>query len=141
MLSEEQYGFRPQRSTITWCLLRRLQELSRKNDTLLFMRCIDPNKACDSVDRTLLWTLLLISRFGGPPIMLGVIHQLHDGTRACVRLDDGESLDMLEEGQGLRQGGVLAPLQFNMFFTVVLRVAEKRFIADTAIMDSMVQLQ
>ena len=28
-----------------------------------------------------------------------------------------------------------------MFFTVVLRVTEKRFIADAAIMDSMVQLQ
>ena len=36
---------------------------------------------------------------------------------------------------------VLAPLLFNMFFTAVLRVAEKRFLADAAITDNMVQLQ
>ena len=36
---------------------------------------------------------------------------------------------------------MLAPLLFNMFFTAVLRVAEKRFLADAAITDNMVQLQ
>ena len=35
---------------------------------------------------------------------------------------------------------MLAPLLFNMFFKV-LRMAEKRFLADAAITDSMVQLQ
>ena len=36
---------------------------------------------------------------------------------------------------------MLAPLLFNMFFTAVLRVAEKRILADAAITDNMVQLQ
>ena len=36
---------------------------------------------------------------------------------------------------------MLAPLLFNMFFTAVLRVAEKRFPADAAITDNMVQFQ
>ena len=36
---------------------------------------------------------------------------------------------------------MLAPLLFNMIFTAVLRVAEKRFLADAAITDNMVQLQ
>ena len=44
-------------------------------------------------------------------------------------------------GQGLRQGCVLALLLFYMFFTAVLRVAEKRFLAYAAITDDMVQLQ
>ena len=32
-----------------------------------------------------------------------------------------------------------SPLLFNMFFTAVLRVAEKRFLVDAAITDNMVQ--
>ena len=47
---------------------------------------------------------------------------------------------MFDVDQDLRQGCVLAPLLFNMFFTAVLRVGEKSFTADAVIMDSMVQL-
>ena len=73
--------------------------------------------------------------------MLAVIRQFHDGMKACVRLDDGESSDKYDVGQGLRQGCVLAALLFNMFFTAVLRVAEKRFLADPATTDNGVQVQ
>ena len=73
--------------------------------------------------------------------MLAVIREFHDGIQACVRLDDGECSDKFDVGQGLRQRCVLAPLQFNMFFTAVLRVAAKRFLADEAITENMVQLQ
>ena len=83
----------------------------------------------------------VLAHFGVPPRMLAVIRQFHDGMQACVRLDDEECSDKFDVGQGLRQRCVLAPLLFNMFFTAVLRVAEKRFLADAAITDSMVQLQ
>ena len=92
-----------------------------------------------TVDRTLLWDVL--ARFGVPPRMLAVIRRFHDGMQACVRLGDGECSDKFDVGRGLRQGRVLVPLLFNMFFTAVLRVAEKRFLADAAITDNMVQLQ
>ena len=100
---------------------------------------IDLTKAYDFVDRTLLCTAL--ARFGIPSRMLAVIRQFRDGMRACVRLDHGECSDMFDVEKGLRQGCVLAPLRFNIFFTAVLRVAEKRFTADAVIMDSMVQLR
>ena len=101
-------------------VVRRLQELARKKDTPLFMCFIDLTKAYDSVDHTLLWTVL--ARFGIPLRMLAVVRQFHDGMRACVRLDDRECSDVFDVEQGLRQGCVLAPLLFNIFFAAVLRV-------------------
>ena len=75
---------------------------------------IDLSKAYDSVDRTHLWTVLLIALFGVPPRTLA-IRQFYDSMRACVRLDDGECSDMFDMDQGLRQGRALAPSLFNTF--------------------------
>ena len=119
-------------------VVRRLQELVREKDTPLYMCILDLTKSYDSVDRTLLWDVLAC--FGAPPKMLAVICQFHDGMQACVRLD-GQCSDKFDVEQGLRQGCVLTPPLFNMFFTAVLRVAEKRFLSDAAITDNIVQLQ
>ena len=140
ILPEEHCGFRPQRSTVDMMfVVRRLQELARKKDIPLYLCFIDRTRTYDSVDRTLLRDVL--AHFGVPPRMLAVIRQFHDGMHACARLEDKKCLDKFDVGQGLRQGCVLAPLLFNMFFTAVLRVAEKCFLADAAITDNMVQLQ
>ena len=141
ILPEEQCGFRPQRSTVdVMFVVQRLLDLARKKDTPFVHACfIDLTKSYASFDRTLLWDVLAI--FGAPTKMLAVIRQSHDSMQACLRLDDGECSDKFDVGQGLRQGCVLTPLLFNMCFTAVLRVAEKRFLADTAITDHMVQLQ
>ena len=59
ILSEEQSGFRPNRSTTDMMFItRRLQELARKKQIPLHVSFIDLTKAHDSVDRTLLWTVL-----------------------------------------------------------------------------------
>ena len=137
---EEQCGFRHQRSTVEMMfVVRRLQELARKGDNPLYLCFIELTKAYDSVDRTLLWDIL--ARFGVPPRMFPDIRAFHDGMQACVRLDDGEYSDKFDVGQGFRQRCVLAPLLFNMFFTALLRVAEKCFLSDAAITDNTVQFQ
>ena len=101
----------------------------------LFLCFIDLQKAYDSVDRTLLWQVL--TRFGVPPKILAVFH---DGMRACVRSEDGECSEWFEVGQGLRQGCVLSPLLFNVFFAAVLHIALERFSRNGHILGDLVHL-
>ena len=120
-------------------VIGRLQELARKKLISLYVCFIDLTKAYDSVDRFLLWTVLV--RFGVPQVMISIIRQFHDGMRACVRLDDKVCSRWFAVEQSLRQGCVLALLLFNIFFAVVINVASTRFKADEGIMDALVHLR
>ena len=125
ILPEEQGGFRPNCSTTAMMfVIRQLQELARKKRIPLYVCFIDLTKAYDSVDRTLLWTVL--ARFGVPQNMISIIRQFHDGMRACVRLDDRVCSRWFAVEQRLRQGCVLAPHLFNIF-AAVINVASTRF--------------
>ena len=140
LLPEEQCRFRPDRSTtVMMFVVRRLQEIGPKAGVSLFMCFIDLQKAYDTVDRTLLWQVL--TRIGVSPQMIAVILQLHDGVRACVRSDDGVCSHWFEVEQGLRQGCVLSPLLFNMFFAAVLNVVLQRFSEETIILAKLVHLK
>ena len=73
--------------------------------------------------------------------MISVIRQIHDGMRACVRLDDRVCSRWFAVEQGLRQGCVLAPLLFDIFFAAVINVAFTHFKADKSIMDAFLHLR
>ena len=140
LLPEEQRGFRPHSSTTDMKFaVRRLQELGRKSCVSLFLCFVDLQKIYDSVDRTFLWQVL--ARFGVPSQMIEVIHQFHDGMRACVRNDDGRYSEWFEVAQELRQGCVLSPLLFNVFFAAVLIVALEKFSKDAGILADFIHLQ
>ena len=78
---------------------------------------MDLQKTYDSVDYSLL--LVVLARCGVPSLMVDIMHQFHDGMRACVRLYGARLLEWFEIGQGLCQGCVLAPKLFDIFFTAV----------------------
>ena len=61
--------------------------------------------------------------------------------RACIRLDDGACSEWFLVNHGLRQGCVLSPLLFNIFFTAVLDVAMSRCMNDARARDSMVTIR
>ena len=116
-------------------VIRRLQELAEKKRIPLYVYFIDLTKVDNSVNRTLLWTVL--ARFGVPQIMILIIRHFHDSMRACVRLDDRVCSRWFAVEQGLRQGCVLALLLFNIF-AAVINVVSTRFKADKGVMDALV---
>ena len=140
LLPEEQCGFRLDRLTTGMILVvRRLQEIRWKAGVSLFICFIDLQEAYDTVDRTLLWQVL--TRIGVSPQMMAIIQQLHDEMKNCVRPDDGVCSDWFEMEQGLRQGCVLSPLLFNLFFAAVLNVILQRFSEDLVILAESVRLK
>ena len=120
-------------------VVRTLQEVGRKAGVFLHMCLIDVQIAYDTVDRILLWQVL--TRIGVPPQMIAVIRQFHDGMRACGRPADGVCSDWFVVEQELRQGCVLSPLLFNIFFIAVLNVILKRFSEKPAIFAELVHLK
>ena len=75
---------------------------------------IDLMKANDSVDREALW--LVLTKFGFPDKTVALIQSLHEGVKAM----SGKLSEEFDIKNGLRQGCVLAPSLFNVYFTAVL---------------------
>ena len=81
---------------------------------------IDLTKAFDTVSREALWDVL--ARYGCPPKFIQIIRLFHVDMTGQV-LSNGEQSDPFSISNGVKQGCVLAPVLFNLFFSCVLRQA------------------
>ena len=117
MCPESQCGFRRGCScTDAIFCVRQLVEKCyehRQKGVLVF---VDLRKAYDSVPREALWSALSV--YGIPPAFIALVKSFHTSMEACVRLNGccSESVDVRN---GLRQGCVMAPVLFNLFFGLV----------------------
>ncbi|GAB1599902.1 uncharacterized protein LOC115210514, partial [Argonauta hians] len=84
----------------------------------LYLAFIDLTKAFDLVSRTGLFSLL--RRIGCPPKLLALIRSFHDGMLGTVQFD-GSSSEPFPVKSGVKQGCVLAPTLFGIFFSLMLR--------------------
>ena len=118
VLPESQCGFRRGRGCIDMIFAtRQLVEKTIEHDDSLFILFIDLKKAYDSVPRDAMWTVL--TKFGVPPTMLGIIRSFHEDMRAEIRIGD-LTTDCITVRNGLRQGCTLAPTLFNLYFSAVV---------------------
>ena len=121
--SESQCGFRKGRGTVDMIFsLRQIQEKSREHRTPLYMAFIDLTKAFDTVSRTALW--IILEKLGIPKQMLKIIISFHDGMLAQV-MHGGKISESFAVKNGTKQGCVLAPLLFALYFAVMLDHALK----------------
>lgn len=95
-----------------------LLEMGQRQGIPPYTCFVDLTKERDFADSTVLRAVL--QRSGVPTSRLSVIRQFREGMRGCVRTDDGVCSEWFIVEQGLRQGFVLAPWLFNIFFIAVL---------------------
>ena len=118
---ESQCGFRSGRSTVDMIFsVRQLQEKCREQQQPLYLAFIDLTKAFDLVSRTGLFKLL--EKIGCPPKLLSIIASFHVNMHGFVSFD-GEISEPFKIESGVKQGCILAPTLFGIFFSLMLTYA------------------
>ncbi|KAL8591855.1 hypothetical protein ACOMHN_044351 [Nucella lapillus] len=118
---ESQCGFHANRSTTDMIFsLIQLQEKCREQRQPLFVTFIDLTKAFDLVSRDGLFKIL--PKIGCPPRLLSIIRSFHEDMKGTV-VFDGSTSAAFNIWSGVKQGCILAPTLFGIFFAVMLKQA------------------
>ena len=118
---ESQCGFRAERSTVDMVFsLRQLQEKCREQQMPLYVAFIDLTKAFDLVSREGLFRIL--PKIGCPPKLQSMIESFHTNMKGTVQFN-GNTSDPFSIRSGVKQGCVLAPTLFGIFFAMLLKHA------------------
>ena len=102
--------------------VRQLLEKCREKRVPLHIAIIDLTKAFDSVSREGLY--IILRKLGCPQKLLNLIRSLHMGMMATVAYENEES-KAFPVNNRVKQGCVLAPMLFNIYFSYLIRHASK----------------
>ena len=97
--------------------LRQIQEKFREQGKPLYLAFIDLTKAFDLVSRKGLFQLL--EKIGCPPKLRSLVGSFHEDMKGTV-MYDGSCSDPFPVKSGVKQGCVLAPTLFGIFFSLLL---------------------
>ena len=101
--------------------LRQLQEKCREQRKRpLYIAFIDLSMAFDLVIRDGLFKIL--ANIVCPPTLLSIIQSFHEDMKRTI-VYDGSTSEAFDIRNGVKQGCVLAPTLFGIFFAVVLKHA------------------
>ena len=118
---ESQCGFRAGRSTIDMVFsVRQLQEKCHEQNQPLYLAFIDLTKAFDLVSRSGLFSIL--EKIGCPPRLLAIVESFHRDMQSTVCYN-GATSEPFPISSGVKQGCVLAPTLFGIFFSMLLSYA------------------
>ena len=111
--SDYQFGFKANHST-DLCIytLKEVIDFYKSKSTSIYVCFMDASKAFDRVNHWLLFKKL-IDR-GMPLIFVRILMEWYTTQKACVRWGSAVS-DSFFVTNGVRQGGILSPLLFNVY--------------------------
>jgi hypothetical protein len=123
LIPESQCGFIQGKSTTDSSFaLQQLQEKCRLRNQDLFLLFIDLTKAFDTVDREGLWCIL--EKAGCPRHFVNIVRSFHVNMKATVR-EGSDKSSPFAVTSGTKQGCIIAPTLFSIFFSMMLQVAFK----------------
>jgi hypothetical protein len=117
-LSEEQAGFRKDRSTVHQILtLRLLAEKAKRQGKKIYNCFIDFQKAFDTIKHKIIWAML--KSYGVDTKMVTLLQKIYEKSQSAVRIgtDYGE---WFRTDVGTRQGDPLSPLLFIAYLERVM---------------------
>ena len=103
-------------------LLRQIQEKCREQNIGLYAAFVDLTKAFDTVSRDGLWEIL--AHLGCPFKFLAILRKLHEGQQGQVK-HNGSLSGIFPISIGVKQGCILAPTLFSIFFSIMLLEAKE----------------
>jgi len=109
-ISDEQAGFRKNRSTIQEILMLKLiAEKARRKNKKVYNCFVDFKKAFDSVDQEISWATL--QSYGVDEKLVELLRDINGTSQAAVRMD-GELGKWFRTNRGTRQGDPISPTVF-----------------------------
>ncbi|CAF3185570.1 unnamed protein product [Rotaria socialis] len=118
-LSEEQAGFRQDRSTVHQILiLRLLAEKAKRQEKKIYNCFIDFQKAFDTIKHRIIWAVL--KSFGVENKMITLLKHIYEKAQSAVQVEK-ETGEWFQTSVGSRQGDPLTPLLFITRGMTVLR--------------------
>lgn len=114
MICEAQAGFRKGRSTTDHIFtLNAMIEKHLLRNTKLYVAFIDFKKAYDTVNRSVLWSVLLRAGIQGK--MFKMIQGMYSSVKACVLCGSSNGTSSFFDClQGLKQGCIISPILFSL---------------------------
>ena len=92
--------------------------VQRISDVTIYIAFIDLTKAFDLVSRDVLFQIL--AKIGCPPKLQSMVKPFHINMKGTVQFNDSSSRPF-DIHSGVKQGCVLAPTLFGIFFALLLR--------------------